>query len=114
MKAETFRDHREHKIKHILLIVANEGFVLWFNNTPNRMHKDRYYILKLCNDSDKFLTYKLFKHSIYAYILSSQFVCLECWLNSQMKNENSSDKLSFEQRAAPNHTFAVTNLHKSM
>jgi hypothetical protein len=25
MKAETCRDHREHEIKHILLIVANEG-----------------------------------------------------------------------------------------
>jgi Na+/melibiose symporter-like transporter len=29
-KAETCRYHREHEIKHILLIVANEGFVLWF------------------------------------------------------------------------------------
>jgi hypothetical protein len=27
-----------HKMKHILLIVANEGFVLWFDNTHNRMH----------------------------------------------------------------------------
>jgi hypothetical protein len=25
-------------MKHILLIVANEGFVLWFDNTRNRMH----------------------------------------------------------------------------
>jgi hypothetical protein len=32
MKAKTCRDHREHEIKHILLIVANEGFVLWFNS----------------------------------------------------------------------------------
>jgi hypothetical protein len=31
MKAETYRDHREHEMKHILLIVANEGFVLWFD-----------------------------------------------------------------------------------
>jgi hypothetical protein len=31
MKAETCSDRREHEIKHILLIVANEGFVLWFN-----------------------------------------------------------------------------------
>jgi hypothetical protein len=37
-KVETYRDHREHEIKHILLIVANEGFVLWFDNTRNRMH----------------------------------------------------------------------------
>jgi hypothetical protein len=37
MKAETC-DHSEHKIKHILLIVANEGFVLWFDNVRNRMH----------------------------------------------------------------------------
>jgi hypothetical protein len=32
VKAETCRVHREHEIKHILLIVANEGFVLWFDN----------------------------------------------------------------------------------
>jgi hypothetical protein len=31
MKAETCRDHREHEIKHIILIVANEGFILLFN-----------------------------------------------------------------------------------
>jgi hypothetical protein len=29
-KAETCRYHGEHEIKHNLLIVANEGFVLWF------------------------------------------------------------------------------------
>jgi hypothetical protein len=38
MKAEICRDHRKHEIKHILLIAANKGFVLWFDNTRNRMH----------------------------------------------------------------------------
>jgi hypothetical protein len=31
-------DRREHKIKHVLLVVANEGFILYFNKTRNRMH----------------------------------------------------------------------------
>jgi hypothetical protein len=38
MKAETCRDHREHEIKNILLILANESFVLLIDNTSNRMH----------------------------------------------------------------------------
>jgi hypothetical protein len=31
MKAETCRYHKKHELKHILLIVTNESFVLWFN-----------------------------------------------------------------------------------
>jgi hypothetical protein len=38
MLAKTCCYRREHEIKHILLIVVNKGFVLWFDNMRNGMH----------------------------------------------------------------------------